>query len=65
MKRIVITGASGMLGVALISLLAKEPNEITAVIRPGSTRRDMIPPWWNLRKALGLKHLNFAAEWPQ
>lgn len=43
MKRVIITGATGMLGIALINRLLREDIEITAVIRPHSSRADRLP----------------------
>jgi len=43
MKRAVITGCTGMLGLALIRKLLKEGYEVIAVIRPDSKRADNIP----------------------
>lgn len=43
MKRAIITGATGMIGIALINRLLKEDIEITAVVRPNSKRAGRIP----------------------
>lgn len=43
MKRVVITGATGMLGIALIKKLLKEKMEIIAIVRPNSSRVNKIP----------------------
>ena len=43
MKRAVITGCTGMLGLALIRKLLSEGYEVVAVIRPDSKRADNIP----------------------
>lgn len=43
MKRAIITGATGMLGIALIHRLLQENIEVTAVIRPQSSRTARIP----------------------
>ena len=43
MKRAVITGCTGMLGLALIRKLLKEGYEVIAVIRPDSARAGNIP----------------------
>ena len=43
MKRAVITGASGMIGLALIRTLLKEEVEVLAVVRPGSLFNKRIP----------------------
>jgi nucleoside-diphosphate-sugar epimerase len=40
MSRIIITGATGMIGIAIIENLLKRGDEVTAVIRPNSKRRD-------------------------
>lgn len=43
MKSAVITGATGMIGCSLIEYLVNEGIKITAIIRPQSIRRAMIP----------------------
>lgn len=43
MNKAIITGASGMIGVALINLLLKEDYEIIAIVRPKSKKIDNIP----------------------
>ena len=43
MKRAVITGPTGAIGIALIDRLIKEGVEVVAVVRPGSKRADRIP----------------------
>ena len=43
MKRAVITGPTGSIGIALIDRLIKEGVEVVAVVRPGSKRADRIP----------------------
>lgn len=43
MKRAVITGATGMIGKALIKLLIQESFEVTLIIRPNSKRMNGIP----------------------
>ncbi|MBQ8804697.1 MAG: NAD(P)-dependent oxidoreductase [Tyzzerella sp.] len=43
MKRVVITGPTGTIGIALINLLIKEGIEVTAVCRKGSVRKKNIP----------------------
>ena len=43
MKKAIITGATGMIGVALIKLLLKEDYEIIAIARPNSKKIDNIP----------------------
>ena len=42
MKRAVITGPTGAIGIALIERLVQEQVEVYAVIRPGSKRADRI-----------------------
>ncbi len=42
-KRAVVTGATGMLGLATIDLLLKEGYEVVAVIRPASSRAENLP----------------------
>lgn len=43
MKRAVITGPTGAIGIALISELIRRGIEVTAVVRPDSKRKDRIP----------------------
>ena len=43
MKRAVVTGASGMIGSALIRRLVQEKVEVAAVVRPGSKKLGQIP----------------------
>ena len=43
MKKAIITGCTGCIGVALINELVSNDIEVTAVIRENSTRRDAIP----------------------
>lgn len=43
MKKVAITGSTGMLGVALINECVKNGIEVYAIIRPGSKRINMLP----------------------
>ena len=43
MKKAIVTGGTGMLGIALIHRLIKEKIEVTAVIRPNSKRANRLP----------------------
>ena len=43
MKRVVITGATGAIGIALIDELVKRNIEVIVVVRPGTSRRENIP----------------------
>ena len=43
MNKAIITGATGMIGVALINLLLKEDYEIIAIVRPNSKKLKNIP----------------------
>ena len=43
MKRVIITGPTGAVGVGLIRNLIKAGIEVMAVVRPGSNRVDNIP----------------------
>ena len=43
MKSAVITGATGMIGSSLIDYLIKEGVRVTAIVRPQSKRKAMIP----------------------
>ncbi|MBO4946025.1 MAG: NAD(P)-dependent oxidoreductase [Lachnospiraceae bacterium] len=47
MKRVILTGGTGMLGIALMEFLIQKEIEVLVIIRPGSKRRDGIPksPW--------------------
>ncbi len=42
-RRAIVTGATGMLGLATINVLLNEGYEVIAVIRPGSSRADNLP----------------------
>ena len=48
MSRIIITGATGMIGIALIEEFLQRGDEVTAVIRPGSKRRDALGGFDNI-----------------
>ena len=43
MSRAIVTGSTGMLGVATIEVLLKEGYEVIAIARPGSSRLMNIP----------------------
>ena len=43
MKRIIITGPTGAIGIALIRHCIRAGIEVTAVCRPGSKRKNRIP----------------------
>lgn len=43
MKKVVITGATGMIGISLINLLISKDIHVLAIIRPYSSRRNMLP----------------------
>ena len=43
MKRVIITGPTGAIGVALIQELIRHDTEVIAVVRPGSKRKENIP----------------------
>jgi nucleoside-diphosphate-sugar epimerase len=49
--RVVVTGASGMLGSSLIEVLVREGVEVLAVIRPGSAKAGNIKPSPSVRIA--------------
>lgn len=38
-KKVIVTGATSFIGIALIALFRKRGDEVTAVVRPGSSRR--------------------------
>jgi len=48
MRKVIITGATGMLGIALIELLLQQRYQILAIINPESKRREGIPKHKNL-----------------
>ena len=62
MKSAVVTGATGMLGLALIRKLTKEDYNIYAVVRPNSARKSNIPEQDNVKiiecDLSGLKNLS-------
>lgn len=43
MKKAIITGATSFIGIALMNLLITENCEVTAVIRPDSARKNILP----------------------
>lgn len=43
MKRVVLTGGTGMLGLALIQLLIEKEIEVLVIVRPNSRRRSSLP----------------------
>ena len=43
MKRVIITGATGMVGATMIEHMLKDNIEITAIMRPSSAKRSNIP----------------------
>lgn len=47
MKRVILTGGTGMLGIALMEFLIQKEIEVLVIVRPGSKRKDGIPksPW--------------------
>lgn len=47
MKRVILTGGTGMLGIALMEFLIQKEIEVLVIVRPGSKRRNAIPdsPW--------------------
>ena len=49
MNRAIITGASGMIGVALTKLLLKESYEVIAIVRPNSKKINNIPKEDNVK----------------
>ena len=49
MKKVIITGATGMIGIALIEYLLEKNVEITAIIRENSNRKNNIPVNQNLK----------------
>lgn len=42
-KKAVVTGATGMIGATLVRLLLQDGAEVTALIRPGSAKRNQLP----------------------
>lgn len=49
MKKVVITGATGMIGLNLINYLLKKEIEVLAVIRKNSSRKSLLPIYNNLK----------------
>lgn len=48
MKKVIITGASGMVGATMAGQMLRDGIFVTAVIRPGSKKRDNLEPHENL-----------------
>ena len=42
MEKVIITGASGMIGATMIEQMVEDHIEIAAIIRPGSLKRSNI-----------------------
>lgn len=49
MKKVIITGATGMIGLNLINYLLNKDIEITAIVRPNSKRNNILPNNTNLK----------------
>ena len=49
MKKVIITGATGMIGVSLINFLVKQNIEVLAIIRENSLRKNNIPKNKNIK----------------
>ena len=49
MKKVIITGATGMIGLNLIKYLLNKNIQVTAIIRPNSERKNMLPDDKNLK----------------
>ena len=49
MKKIIVTGATGMIGAFLTRLAAMQGIEVLAVIRPGSSKRANVPKHPNVK----------------
>lgn len=43
MKKVILTGGTGMLGIALIQLFIQKNIEVLVIVRPNSKRRDALP----------------------
>ena len=43
MKSVVITGATGMIGYSLVEYLLQNNVKVTAILRPNSLKRDIMP----------------------
>lgn len=43
MKKVILTGGTGMLGLALIQLLIQKKIKVLVIVRPGSKRRNEVP----------------------
>lgn len=48
MKKVIITGATGMIGISLIRYLLNKNVQVTAIIRPNSKRKDILLKHKNL-----------------
>lgn len=42
MQRVIVTGATSFIGIALLELLIKQGDEVVAIIRPASSRRNLL-----------------------
>ena len=49
MKKVIVTGATGMIGASMIEFMLKDDIEITAVIRPASKKRGNLPEHENIK----------------
>ena len=49
MKKVIITGSTGMVGLNLIKYLLNKNIEVTAIIRPNSKRKNVLPNNTNLK----------------
>ena len=49
MKKAIVTGPTGMIGVNLVKYLLNKDVQVTAIIRPGSKRNDVLPADKNLK----------------
>ena len=43
MNKVIVTGATGMIGCALVRNLLKKKVNVTAIIRPNSEKKDRLP----------------------
>lgn len=49
MEKVIVTGATGMIGISLIKYLLDKDVQVTAIIRPNSKRKDVLPKNKNLK----------------
>ena len=64
-RSVIVTGPTGAIGIALVSLLASKGLEVCAVVNPESPRKDRIPKAENVRIVeCGLSEIAYLPEKP-